>query len=96
MTGLNIIRYASLAALLGLCCLSAPLQAGGLKGGNDIANIKKIEKGKQPVSNKGQETRDLKQANREGNSVPEPVSLLAALAAGGTLFGLGLYHRRRS
>ena len=89
----NIIRYAALAVVLGLCGFSAPLQAGGLKGNTKAAGIvKKVKE----TSTKVKETSWQRESLATGTAVPEPSSLLASLVAGAGLCGVGLYHRRRS
>jgi hypothetical protein len=96
MKRLNYMRYASFAAVLGLCVLCAPVQAGGLKGRGKV-EIKHNIRGWFSNLKKEYNLRD-RDCNipTDNPCVPEPSSLLGGLAAGAGLCGIGLYHRRRN
>ena len=93
MKRLNYMRYASIAAVLGLCVLCAPAQAGGLKG-RDKVKIKNEVRGWFKNLHEGIKQREWD--CQKPPSVPEPTSLLGGLAAGAGLCGIALYQRRRN
>lgn len=89
----RIMRRSALGALLALCFLSSPLMAAGLgnHGGNQNHRFKNYS-WKRTFSWDRQITQ--KEVRNDAPAVPEPSSILAALAAGGGLCGLTLYRRR--
>jgi hypothetical protein len=94
MKRLNYMRYASVAAVLGLCVLCAPVQAGGLRlKSHDKVKIKQEIRGW--FSNLQREFKQ-REWDCKPPSVPEPTSLLGGLAAGVGLCGIALYQRRRN
>ena len=99
MKRLNYMRYASVAAVLGLCVLCAPVQASGIKGkrGHDKVEIRNNIRGFFTNLRKEIKSRDWNcRPPKDKPCVPEPSSLLGGLAAGAGLCGIGLYHRRRN
>lgn len=96
MKRLNYMRYASVAAVLGLCVLCAPVQASGLKGRNKV-EIKNNIRGFFTHLRQEIKSRDWNcRPPTDKPSVPEPSSILGGLAAGAGLCGIALYHRRRN
>ena len=87
----KIMRRSALGALLALCFLSSPLMATGFgnHGGNQNYRFKNYS-----WHRTFSWDRQHREVRNDCPTVPEPSSILAALAAAGGLCGLTLYRRR--
>jgi hypothetical protein len=88
------IRGSALGALLALCFLSSPLMAAGF-GNHGRTQNHRFENYSWKRTFSWDRQYIEKEVRNDCPTVPEPSSILAALAAGGGLCGLTLYRRRR-